>query len=112
MWRLFDAMVMRHTKDQGFGERQALLTLPKRHVHIEKLEFDAEERKAYDQLEDLTFAKFSRLLEAGLVTHRMLFVMAMVTPLRQACSGGALNIAEHVEAKRVFDEEMDNRHNQ
>ena len=106
---IFTRLVMRHVKDQPFNDRAALTTLPPRHTSTTKVDFTAEQRAAYDEMWAYARARFDALQARGEATKRTLEALSYLLPLRQACSGGLVDIGamrrREEEAKKREEEE-------
>ena len=94
---VFGKLMMRHTKNQVYGDRQQLITLPKKHTETIFVELSAGERRVYDRLHEAAKDKFDTFVKSGMAVSRTMQIMSLLLPLRQACSGGDLNVSAAIE---------------
>ncbi|KAH8074556.1 RING-type zinc-finger protein [Aureococcus anophagefferens] len=90
---LLRRLVMRHAKAMTYASSaRKLLELPPIAENVVDVVFSAEERTAYAALEQQAVAKVRALeLEGPAAVRRATFYLhALLRPLRQACSGGAI----------------------
>ena len=94
------ALMMRHRMAQMRGTPpRALLALPPKIEEDIEVKFSAAERSVYDSIHTAVRARYLRIKKRGELLQKSLIVIALLTPLRQACSGGA-SMAQFEEAGR------------
>ena len=93
-------LMMRHRMAQQRGHPpRALLALPPKIEEDVEVKFSAAERSVYDSIHTAVRARYLRIKKRGELLQKSLVVNALLTPLRQACSGGA-SMAQFEEAGR------------
>ena len=97
------ALLRRHTKAQQFNGQQ-ILQLPKLTEERVWLEFPPEQQRAYKRLYDLAKTQFDRYESAGQSFSKTIIVLQLLTPVRRACAGDRIDIAQ-LEADFKIEEE-------
>ena len=91
---IFCRLAMRHTKDQPFNQRPTLAPLPPRTDAIHKVDFAPAQRAAYDELYAIARRKWDHLVQSGVASSRIIDALSYLLPLRQACAGTIIDMAE------------------
>lgn len=111
---IFQKLMMRHIKGQTFAGRDELIRLPPKHMETIKIDLNPIERTAYNELYDLAKKQFDRMCERNEAIRKTIQVMALLLPLRQACSGGTVDIgilrAKEAEFQRIYEASLKKHH--
>ena len=91
---IFRRLSMRHTKDQPFNHRATLAPLPPRTDAIHKVDFTPAQRAAYDELYGMARRKWDELVRRGQASSAVIQAFSYLLPLRQACAGTVMDMAE------------------
>ena len=91
---IFCRLSMRHTKDQPFNGRPTLAPLPPRTDAIHKVDFTPTQRAAYEELYAIARRKWDELVRRGAASSAVIPALSYLLPLRQACSGTIIDMAE------------------
>lgn len=89
--------MVRHSKVDGYDGRATLLTLPPKAINHEQIVLDTQQRQVYDVLYQHAKKRFERLKRQNLAVARVIQVMQMLMPVRQACSGGAVTVRDAIQ---------------
>lgn len=103
---VMDKLVIRHTKDQPFNNRDKLIKLPERHMNTIKVSFSYKEKSAYERLYNFAKAQYDKFARAHQVVSKIIQIVSLLMPLRQACSGGNVNVREAEEGLRELERQI------
>ncbi|CAO3702084.1 unnamed protein product [Rhizopus stolonifer] len=81
---LMKAVSLRRSK-KAMIDGRPILNLPERNVHMDFIEFSADERTHYNFVNDRAQARFTKYLNANTVMKNYSSVLVMLLRLRQAC---------------------------
>lgn len=81
---LMKAVSLRRSK-KAMIDGKPILNLPERNVHMDFIEFSADERIHYNFVNDRAQARFTKYLNANTVMKNYSSVLVMLLRLRQAC---------------------------
>ena len=91
---IFCRLSMRHTKDQPFNGRPTLAPLPPRTDVVHKVDFTPTQRAAYDELHNIARRKWDDIVRRGAGSSSIIAALSYLLPLRQACAGTIIDMAE------------------
>lgn len=99
-------IMIRHSLSQTNREtKKLIMSLPAKTETTIEIEFTAEERKRYDEIEAKAKTLYERVKSRGNVNKQYLRLTSALLPLRLSCSGGELNEGQ-VKMKRKPDSEL------
>lgn len=94
---VYKYLMIRHTKTQAFNKRKELVSLPKKHTSTVRVEWASPEQQAfYKKLHANAKEHFRSFVQRGVAVTRTMEVMALLLPLRQACSGGKVTLTKEM----------------
>lgn len=77
--------MLRRFKDQESKSGKKLLDIPKKHIHLIRLNFSGAEQDFYKSLYEQSKTQFDTFVNKGTVLTHYTAVVALITKLRQAC---------------------------
>lgn len=80
----------------SYNGRPELLMLPPKEVQQAPLEFNQHQRMVYDVLFKHAKSRYERLKRQELAVARVIQVMQMLAPVRQAASGGEVTVVDAI----------------
>lgn len=103
--------MIRHSKYDGYNGRTSLLTLPPKDIKTTELQFSSDQRAVYSALYKHARSRYERLKQQGLAVARVIQVVQMLMPVRQACSGGTLVVRDALQRmeNEVVHDDMDEK---